>query len=92
MQSSGRLIGLTTGEILEKNIDSIKESYIANNLAKKVLQIFYVSTDARVTLPLAYFPTIGLSGEQAFNFIFECIQCLEKANGIININIIYIFS
>lgn len=86
LQSSGRLIGLTTGEIKTKNIQSYDQSKYEEDfgikLAKHVLQIFYVSTDARVSFPLAYFPISGLSGEDAFNIISKCIEELKKCNGI----------
>jgi hypothetical protein len=87
LKSSGRLIGLTDGELLEKNIDSYEpseyEQTIAPKLAKKVLEIFYVSTDARVSLPLAHYPTIGLSGQKAFDVIQECLKELKESHGIL---------
>ena len=77
LKSSGRLIGLTDGEIQAKNIDvndthhnSKKE--LPLTLPKKVVQIIYVSTDGRISFPLAHYATTTLSGSQAFTIISAC--------------------
>ncbi len=74
------------GEIKVKdvNLECIAEleKQIERTLAKKVLQIFYVSTDGRISFPLGHFPTTGLTGKEAVEIISRCIEELKQSKGI----------
>lgn len=60
-KSDGRLIGRVAGPWPEYNVENLDEATLQDSLATHVLQIFLVSTDSSVTVPLGYFPTRGVS-------------------------------
>lgn len=64
----GRIIG-GVDLIPESKVFELRESDIPNLLATHIMQIFLVSTDMRVTVPLGYFPTNGVSSQWLFNKI-----------------------
>lgn len=50
------IVGTKKG-ILEKDIKNVKRDEIAQEIADKVMQIFFVSNCGTINLPLGYFPT-----------------------------------
>jgi hypothetical protein len=67
LQHTGCLIGFDV-PVLEKNVRTFldQNKQPENCIAKKVLQVFFVSLDGTISLPLCFFPTTGSSGSSVF--------------------------
>jgi len=56
--------GFAKKAIPEKEVDSIQLDSVRDHTATHVLQVFLVTCDARVSLPLGFVPSKGLTGDQ----------------------------
>lgn len=54
-------------------------SDINDQLATHVLQIFFISTDGTISIPLGFIPMKGMNGEQAFKIINPIIEAFKNA-------------
>ncbi len=62
-KSDGRIIGLVRGEFPECQVNELSKESIPEKLVTHVMQVFLVSTDSNITIPLGYYPTKSVTGE-----------------------------
>jgi len=60
----GLLIGLINGLVKERDVDTVNILNLLQQLGKKVLQIFFISSDGSISVPLCYYLTKELDGEK----------------------------
>jgi len=64
--STKELIGLSQGSISEKEAKLFRSEEIKQGLATHILQLFFVSTDGNISLPLGFFLVNSLNGHKMF--------------------------
>ena len=79
LKSSARLIGSTFGVVAEKDIEQLNAiGDLHNHLGKKILQIFFMSSNGSVCLPLAFFLSTGTTSIWMHGIIVQCIEKLHQ--------------
>ena len=77
-----QLVGLVSGEVPEKDVNSRawKDANVNKELATKVLQVFFVSTDGKTSVPLGFHPTTGISGKEMADLMIPIIKTVAEFN------------
>ena len=80
LKSTGRILGLVLGELFEENIHEflLQNEDILSLIGKTVMQVFFISTNGLVSIPIWYFLSNKTTGESVFNQIKEIVNELKK--------------
>jgi len=79
LKRTGRLIGFST-PVSERNIKTFLEQHKKpeERIAKKVFQVFFVSLDGTISLPLCFYPTTGASGQWVFSTVSTLLLSFKE--------------
>jgi hypothetical protein len=86
VRSTDEIPGLARGPVAERDIDSVKEEDVEKGLAKKVMQLFWVSLDGSVAFPIGYYPTRGATANWmagVFESVLATLRSYSKFSSII---------
>lgn len=75
--SNATLVGACSGPISENAVDKVSVEKLKDDIATKVLKVFFVSKSGKIAPPLAFFPMSSSSGKSLFEKIDECIKSLK---------------
>lgn len=79
---TNQLIGFCKGPVAVNEVDTRtwNEGEVQKELATKEFQVFFVSTDGSVCVPLGFKATDGIDGEGAFNLLKPLIEQFREHN------------